>query len=107
MSGDLYVTNQRLVFVGAGSIEYPLAVIEEADVATHVLRLVVGEGRDPEITLSDPSALRVVVAAVREAARRDAGEPCAGPGSSDVAGDDAGPGGSPEPRRGIPAGHDA
>ena len=68
LGGDLYVTTRRLVHLGRTPVEYPLAEIQEAEVAPRALRLVVGAGRGVEIGVHDPRVLRVEIAAVREAA---------------------------------------
>lgn len=72
LSGDLYVTTQRLVHLGRMQVEYALGEIQEAVVAEGALRLVVGASRGVEIEVQDPRLLRVEIAAVREAARASA-----------------------------------
>jgi len=74
LSGDLYVTTQRLVHLGRIQVEYPLGEIKEAVVAEGALRLVVGESRGVEIEVRDPRLLRVEIAAVREGARAAAAQ---------------------------------
>jgi hypothetical protein len=69
MAGDLYVTTQRLLYLGPDQVEYRLADIEDAVVTDRSLRLTVGDHRGVEIELLDPRVLRVEIAAVREAAR--------------------------------------
>ena len=69
MVGDLYVTTQRLVYLGRERIEYALGEIRDAVEAEGALRLIVGDRRGIEIEVSDPRLLRVEIAAVREAAR--------------------------------------
>jgi hypothetical protein len=69
LSGDLYVTTRRLVYLGREPLEYALGDIREAVIATGALRLVVGEGLGVEIRVPDPCLLRVELGAVREAER--------------------------------------
>ncbi len=66
---DLYVTTQRLVVLGPVPVEYPLAEIQEIDVAAGTVRLVVERNRVVELGVPDPCVLRVEIAAVREAIR--------------------------------------
>ncbi len=66
---DLYVTTQRLVVLGPVPVEYPLAAIQEIDVAAGTVRLVVERNRVVELGVPDPCVLRVEIAAVREAIR--------------------------------------
>ncbi len=86
LGGDLYVTTQRLVYLGRMPVEYPLAEIREAIVADGALWLVVGESRGVEIAVEDPCLLRVEIAAVREAARAAAAQPGPLPEPRDPAG---------------------
>ena len=86
LRGDLYVTTTRLVCLGQVPVDVPLVEIREAVVAAGALRLVVGGGRGLEIRTCDPGALRVEIAAVREAARMAA----AGSGRIRETGDAAG-----------------
>lgn len=79
LGGDLYVTTRRLVHVGRMPVEYPLAEIQEAEVATRALRLVVGAGRGVEIGVHDPRVLRVEIAAAREAASQSAAPAASAP----------------------------
>jgi hypothetical protein len=69
LSGDLYVTTRRLLYLGTVPAEYPILDVREAVAASGVLRLVVGDGRGVEIGVRDPRVLRVEIGAVREAAR--------------------------------------
>jgi hypothetical protein len=69
LSGDLYVTTRRLMYLGTVPAEYPILDVREAVAAPGVLRLVVGDGRGVEIGVGDPRVLRVEIGAVREAAR--------------------------------------
>lgn len=69
LRGDLYVTTQRLLHVGRLRVECPLDEIREAIVGDDALLLVVNGYRGITLWVSDPRALRVEIAAVREAAR--------------------------------------
>lgn len=69
LQGDLYVTTQRLLHLGRIAVECPVEDIREAVVADGALLLVVGDYRGITIRVPDPRALRVQLAAVREAAR--------------------------------------
>jgi hypothetical protein len=90
LSGDLYVTTRRLVYLGRVPVEYELSEVREAVVATGALRLVVGDSRGVEIGVPDPRLLRVELAAVREAERASAAESISGSVAPDA-------GESPEP----------
>jgi len=83
LSGDLYVTTQRLVHLGRKKVEYPLGEIQEAVVAEGALRLVVGESRGIEIEVRDPRLLRVEISAVREEARASAARAASAPEARD------------------------
>jgi hypothetical protein len=85
LGGDLYVTTRRLVHLGRMPVEYPLAEIQEAEVATRALRLVVGACRGVEIGVHDPRVLRVEIAAVREAASLSAARAASAPGAAPAA----------------------
>ena len=69
MVGDLYVTSQRLVYLGRECVEYPLDEIRDAvdgrmpSASSSARRAVI------EIEVPDPRLLRVEIAAVRVAAR--------------------------------------
>ncbi len=74
--GDLYVTSNRLVYLGQVPFDVPLVEVSDAVVAAGALRLVVGDGRGLEVRTADPAVLRVEISAAREAARmRAAGPP--------------------------------
>lgn len=90
--GDLYVTTNRLVYLGQVPFDVPLVEVREAVVAAGALRLVVGDGRGLEIRTGDPALLRVEISAAREAARMEAaGPPAAGEARSAIAHDTAVP----------------
>jgi hypothetical protein len=50
-------------------VEFPLADVQEIDVAADGVRLVIERNRCVEIRVGDPRVLRVHIAAVREAIR--------------------------------------
>ena len=79
LSGDLYVTTRRLVYLGSVPVAYDLSEVREAVVATGALRLVVGESHGVEIGVPDPRLLRVELAAAREAERASAAGSDPGP----------------------------
>ncbi len=73
VSGDLYITSDRLLHISAVIVEVPLGVILEAIITTDTLWLLLAGGGSCAVRVPDPAVLRVELAAAR---RGDpAGEP--------------------------------
>jgi hypothetical protein len=69
ISGELYLTSERLVFTGGVFVAYPLGDVLEAVVAGEDVLLVMGDGVGLRVTVAEPRLLRVQIAAARAARR--------------------------------------
>jgi len=65
--GDLYVTSDRVLLVGQGSLSIPLADIEDAALLKGALVLLLGGGKAVTVETDRPRLLRVQIAAARAA----------------------------------------
>ncbi len=69
VSGDLYLTSDRLVFAGGVLVAYALGDVEEAVVAGEHVLLVMRDGVGLRVAVDEPRLLRVQIAAARAARR--------------------------------------
>ena len=65
--GDLYVTSERVLVLGRGSISIPLDEIDDAAVLGGALVLLLGGGKAVTVETNRPRLLRVQIAAARAA----------------------------------------
>jgi hypothetical protein len=69
VSGRLYLTRTRLVFIGGLVVAFSLLDVEEADLSGEHLLLVLRDGVGLLLAVDQPRLLRVQIAAARAAAR--------------------------------------
>ena len=69
MDGDLYLTDRRLLVIGADPVELPLDAIREVAVVDRQLLVLTAQGGGLTLELDDPIELRVQLAAARRARR--------------------------------------
>ncbi len=69
VSGDLYLTSDRLIFAGGVFVAYPLGDVLEAVVAGEDVLLVMRDGVGLRVAVEEPRLLRVQIAAARATRR--------------------------------------
>jgi hypothetical protein len=69
VSGDLYLTSDRLIFAGGVFVAYPLGDVLEAVVAGEDVLLVMRDGVGLRVAVEEPRLLRVQISAARATRR--------------------------------------
>jgi len=69
VSGDLYLTSDRLIFAGGVFVAYPLGDVFEAVVAGEDVLLVMRDGVGLRVAVEEPRLFRVQIAAARATRR--------------------------------------